>query len=272
MAFDGYAHPKHVEDRSDCFFYHSIDLPEAGAVPGIWDLRPGVESYLGGVDFKGKRVLELGCANGFLTFQMERRGAEVVGVDLSESDSWDVVPYASVDYDREMAVRRNHIRQLNNAFWLGHRLTESGARVLYGGVYQIPPEAGPFDVCTVGSILLHLRDPFLALHRALSITRETVVVTDMRSRYDILPRVGLSRLLPKKLRRPSMRFIPDYRTGFPRDTWWRLNPDIVTHFLGVLGFEDVRVSFHRQIFKGRYLPLFTVVGRRTKGEALCVPG
>ena len=58
MAFDGYAHPKHVQDRSDCFFYHSIDLPEAGTVPGIWDLRPGVEAYLGGVDFKGKRVLE----------------------------------------------------------------------------------------------------------------------------------------------------------------------------------------------------------------------
>jgi predicted nicotinamide N-methyase len=37
-----------------------------------------VDPYLGNFDFVGKRVLDVGAASGFLTFEMEKRGAEVV--------------------------------------------------------------------------------------------------------------------------------------------------------------------------------------------------
>lgn len=76
---------------------------------------------------------------------------------------------------------------------------------------------------------------------------------------------GLKMLLPKQLRRPAARFIPDYQRNRPTDTWWRLDPDIIVNFLGVLGFERTRVTYHTQIFQGRKLPLFTVIGERTRG-------
>ena len=70
-----YALPRVVTDLADCAFYHSMDLPGHGTVEGMFDLRGAVDEYLGGVDLRGKRVLELGTADGFLCFEMERRGA-----------------------------------------------------------------------------------------------------------------------------------------------------------------------------------------------------
>ena len=60
---------------------------------GDWDLRRGVDDYLGKVVFAGKRVLEIGPASGFLTFEMEKRGAEVTSVEVTAEHGWDFVPY-----------------------------------------------------------------------------------------------------------------------------------------------------------------------------------
>ena len=93
-----YAEPRSVTDLEDCYFYHSMEIPGYGLVEGPWDLRGGVDDYLGGVDLRDKRVLEIGTASGFLCFTMEGRGAEVVAYDLSHEQSWDVVPYAQYDH------------------------------------------------------------------------------------------------------------------------------------------------------------------------------
>src|SRR5262249_4140809 len=68
-------------------------------------------------------------------------------------------------------------KKIRNSWWLAHRILGSRARVVYGTVYQVPAEIGPVDISTFGSILLHLRDPFLALANGLRLTRETVIIT-----------------------------------------------------------------------------------------------
>src|SRR5438445_4191084 len=73
-----YASPRIVTDLSDCYFYHTMDVPGYGQIVGEWDLREGIRAYLGDVDFRGRRVLEMGTANGFVCFHMEREGADVV--------------------------------------------------------------------------------------------------------------------------------------------------------------------------------------------------
>lgn len=259
-----YAQPQNVTDLRDCDFYHTMEIPGYGVVRGEWDLRDGIRAYLGKVDLRGKRVLEMGTANGFICFHMEREGADVVAYDLSDEQDWDVVPFARDDHEAFRAARKAHIRRLNNAFWLGHRAFASKAKMVYGDVYSVPPEIGRVDVTTFGSILLHLRDPFLALQKALALTRETVIVTDGWGLSDLPSHLPIGRaLLPKQFRRPAIKFLPDWRTLQWRETWWRLSPEIVKEFLGVLGFERTEVSYHTQKCgdgKGR---LFTVVGHRT---------
>ena len=71
-----FAAPLKVEDPADCYFYHTMEVPGHGLMTGEWDLRGAVDDYLGKVAFAGQRVLEIGPASGFLTFEMENRGAE----------------------------------------------------------------------------------------------------------------------------------------------------------------------------------------------------
>lgn len=271
------AAPRVVEDVSECDFYHSMDIPGHGPVTGQWDLRNTLGAYLGGVDLAGKRVLELGTADGYISFEIERQGAEVVSYDLSPDYRWDVVPYARSALSTARTGDPGHwltteerfkqgIARLNNAYWLGHRAYGSKARMVYGNVYSVPDEVGEVDVALFGAILLHTRDPFAALQSPLRLTRETVVVTEMRDRLSLPPAVsGVKRVLPRRLRQPAMRFLPDWRTGRDPDGWWRLSPELIVDFVGVLGFEDTAVSYHTQLYKGRPRKMFTVVGRRTAG-------
>ena len=245
-----YAPPRVVTDLAACDFYHSMEIPGYGFVKGYWDLRGHVDEYLGGVELKGKRVLELGTASGFMCFEMERRGARVVAYDLSEHQSWDVVPMAGLDNSQQhIMARKAHIRRLNDGFWLAHRAFESQARVVYGDVYSVPEEIGPVDIATFGSILLHLRDPFLALERSLRLVTDRVVVTDLSPWKGLTP--------------GALHFVPDAAAKGPIDTWWRFTPELIQHFLAVLGFEKSVVTYHGAPCFGTWQPLFTVVGRRT---------
>jgi hypothetical protein len=271
---DLYARPRTVGDLDDCTFYHSMDIPGHGPVDGQWDLRHGLGSYLGGLRVDGKRVLELGTADGYISFEMERQGAEVVSYDLSDEYRWDIVPYARPSNDPARSHDdgywlstedrfRDGIRRLNNAYWLCHRAFGSNARMVHGTIYDVPSAIGEVDIVTLGAVLLHTRDPFGALQSPLRLARETVVVTEPRDRLSMPPALRrLKSILPQRLRRPTMRFIPDWRTARDPDGWWSLSPELIVEFIGVLGFEDSDVTYHSQLYKGRPRPMFTVVGHR----------
>ncbi len=241
----------------DCFFYHTMDLPGIGLVRGHWDLRGRERAYLGGVDFSGRTVLEVGTASGHLCFAMEAMGARVTAFDLSDEQDWDIVPYAGCDTGADSAERRSHIRLLNNGFLAARKALGSRADIVYGSVYDIPDDIGRFDICTFGCILLHLRDPFRAMQLAVAHVDGAVIVTDVAPRFPLLVRAGemLSGC-------GAARFMPDPVMERPVDTWWSLTPRLVSQFLGVLGFPRTVTTYHRQLYMGRPVRLFTVVGRK----------
>ena len=87
------AKPRHIDSLDDCYFYHTMDLPEFGVVRGHWDLRGRFEDYLSGVPVAGKSVLDVGAATGFLSFEAERRGARVLSVDMSDVHQQKFLPF-----------------------------------------------------------------------------------------------------------------------------------------------------------------------------------
>ena len=265
-----YAAPRRIESLADCDIYHTIELPDHGLIEGQWDLREGIDDYLGGYDWKEQRVLELGPANGFVTSQLESRGAEVVACDLSEEHDWDVVPYAEDDVAGELEERRKHIRRLNNAWWLTHSQLNLNARVVYSPVYDVPESVGPVDAAFFGSILLHLRDPFRALQRAAALTTRAIVVTDLMPDPVQLYRNPIEKLLDRLRGRsnsiytPRIAFLPRAKPREPKDTWWMISPESIREFLAILGFHDARVTRHRQRFAqlDRNMDFYTVVAFR----------
>lgn len=270
-----YATPRDVSSLAECHFYHTTDVPGHGLVEGEWDLRAGASKYLGDADLRGRRVLEMGTASGFLCFHMERAGAEVVGFDLDADQSWDVVPYAGDDLARYAAERRAHVERIKNAWWLCHAAFRSKAKAVYGTAYSVPEAIGPVDVVTFGSILLHLRDPFRALESALRLATHAAIVTEVLPRGHVpLSRVrrALARLpfhswrkTGRRLPTATMEFMPDALKRGPKETWWHLSPEAVVRMLAVLGFPDSRVSFHVQRYRQWEVDLFTVVANRKPG-------
>lgn len=256
-----YATTRLITDINQCYFYHTTDIPGYGLMKGEWDLRGREDKYLGGLDFNKKRVLDVGTASGALCFYIERQGAEVIAYDLSDEQEWDVVPFAKGDTKAFLSKFRADMKGINNSFWLAHRVYKSKAKMVYGSIYSIPPEIGLVDIAVFGSVLLHLRDPFLALQSALKLTRETVVITDAMS----IRKFSFLANLFGKFTKPCMQFLPDFNKVGPKDAWWCLAPEIIKKFIGVLGFEKTQVTYHFQKEKNnRHRLFFTVVGRRTK--------
>jgi len=251
MGTELYAKPQHVAAAENCYFYHAMDLPGmAIAVENGFDLRAGVDQYLGNLSLQGKRVLEIGPASGYLTFHMESKGAEVVSVELAPEADWDIVPHVLIDMDKTLEERRAIMAQLRNGYWFAHERLGSSALVHYGTAYALPDELGTFDIAVMASVLLHTREP-LRVIEGCARRADTLVITEMhRPELDGLP---VARLYPTA-------------TSPQWDTWWTFSPDIFVGYLGVLGFSQPAVTYHEQthVYPGgkAEIPMFTVVASR----------
>jgi hypothetical protein len=252
-----FAAPRHVEDPSQCWFYHTMDLPGIGTVDGQWDLRGDVDAYLGHVDLRGKRVLDVGSASGFLTFEMEARGASVVSFDMGEGQEWNLVPFAWLDSKRGAisANLQSGLECMKNGYWLAHRLLGSNAQAHYGNVYDLPESLGRFDAVVVAQILVHVRDPIAALTTAARLSDDYLIVTE-----------GALQTL-----RPIARFYPQPGRTDADKTWWCYSIGLYQQLLRILGFRvcSIRRGHYRCLVEGMAsrTALTTFVARRTPEPA-----
>jgi tRNA (mo5U34)-methyltransferase len=143
-------------------WYHTLEVAPGVVTPGLFDLRPIVER-LPWPDVRGKRCLDVGTADGFLAFELERRGAaEVVALDLPSHAGWDWEAHMTEIGPRYLDLVFGPAA--GNGFAVAHRLRGSNVVRVPGSVYDLSPERhGRFDVVVCGSLLLHLRDPLRAL-------------------------------------------------------------------------------------------------------------
>ena len=220
-----------------------MDVPGHGQVVGQWDLRGQEATYLGNVPLSGKRVLEIGPASGYLTFWMEQQGAQVTSFDLDEHQKWDIVPFGGLDHNALIAHRAGHVRQINNSWWLLHERLRSRARAVYGNIYELDKIRETFDVVTLNSVMLHLRDPVQAMALAAARSHRQLVITDVAETQHLPAGVAAS---PD----PVMYFLPKKVNHGPIDTWWIVSQALVIELLKVLGFTNISVSHHTQ----RFLP------------------
>lgn len=165
----------------DCDFYHSIDIPNAPPINGAWDLRGKFDEYIGGVDVRGRSVLDLGTATGFLAFETEKRGARsVVAHELESLLSFDRVPFANGpgwDNKAEWAAREaKGLDRQKAGFWFVRRALNSKVQAMYGSIPDLLSFSGRFDIVIAGALMEHLADPVTAVGAACRLATKTVVV------------------------------------------------------------------------------------------------
>ena len=199
-------------------WYHTLELAPGEVTEGFFDLRPYVPRYGLPDRMDGMRALDVGTWDGFWAFEMERRGAEVVGIDLDDERDLDWPP-------RRRPASFSEGRR-GDGFRLARELLGSKAERVELSVYRAgPEELGTFDLVLCGSVLIHLRDQMLALERLASVCRGRLVLAEAYDR--------LTGLLPF----PVARFRPDREADV---VFWEPSARTWRRMLWTAGFEDVR--------------------------------
>lgn len=139
--------------EAERYWFQKIELTPNLVTPGWSDPRNEKMPLFGmPEDLSGLRVLDVGCAEGFFSFEAERRGAaEVVAID-SFPDS----------------VRRFNICRF---------AASSRANAYLCNVYDLSPKTfGTFDLVLFYGVLYHLRHPLLALEKILNVCTGTMIL------------------------------------------------------------------------------------------------
>jgi SAM-dependent methyltransferase len=247
------AAPRDIKNLEDCFFYHTLDLPGFGMVEGEWDLRGRFDDYVGGVDLRGKTMLDVGTATGFLTFEAEKRGAkQVVSFDIGDAKYQHLLPFKDglyyQDYEAWRAWTSAVYERWKNGYWLAHRLYDSKAQAFYGNIYDLPTAAGTFDVVIIGSVLEHLSDQVSALASVGRLTKSTMVVV-----------TGMLETEEK-----NAYFVPSADQPKLDYTWWVYSLGIYREVFAMLGFriDSVKKNTYRFLRGGRECERYTIVASR----------
>lgn len=197
-------------------WYHTQELAPGLVTPGMFDLRPYIDRYGIPADLAGKRVLDVGTFEGFWAFELERRGAQVTALDIDRLQDLDWPPRLRPAEDE---VRGEGFRLAREAFG-------SNVERVASTIYEATPDklGGKFDLVFCGSVLIHVRDPMLALERMAALCGGDFILADEYSR--------------------RLNFLPiaatEFRGETPWMTWWRSNVKTWLSMVRCAGFEDVR--------------------------------
>jgi tRNA (mo5U34)-methyltransferase len=159
-----------VAQVSQLDWYHTFDLPDGVTTPGMFDHRRFVAKLPLPASMAGLRCLDAAAADGFFGFEMARRGADVVSLDLADhhqQDYWGAPKehFASVEIGRA-----------NRCFSIVREATGLDVTRVDGSLYDVKSlDLGTFDLVFVGNILLHLEDPIGALRALRTVTSDQLL-------------------------------------------------------------------------------------------------
>jgi tRNA (mo5U34)-methyltransferase len=143
-------------------WWHSFELADGSVIRGVnslESLKDRAAAFPIPQDLRARRVLDIGAWDGWFSFEMERRGADVVAIDCFDNPRF-----------REI-----------------HAIYKSRVDYRQMDVYEITPQSvGRFDYVLFLGVLYHLKHPLLALERVCAVTKEMAIVDSfvLRDSFD----------------------------------------------------------------------------------------
>jgi tRNA (mo5U34)-methyltransferase len=153
------------------YWHHDIEVRPGIVTPARASSRPLLDALELPEDMTGLRALDIGCWDGYFSFELERRGAEVVAIDRFPTE--------------------------NTGFPVARRVLGSGVEPIKANVYEMTPEEyGTFDVVLFLGVIYHLRNPLLALGRLSALCTGRIWVESHVIDYGFVTPQGMTHLDP----------------------------------------------------------------------------
>jgi SAM-dependent methyltransferase len=136
---------------------HGIDTQTSNNQPR--DLWASMQHSF--TDIKGKRVLDIGCNAGFVSFELAKAGAEVLGVDNNQAQEYDQ------EYEQTLSDGTVELKSypdwITQAEWIESELN-TGAKFQRSNFYDLD-ESEPYDTIMFLGVYYHLSNPASALRK-----------------------------------------------------------------------------------------------------------
>lgn len=188
-------------------WWHSIDLGDGRVTPGVHSLAEmqGLYASLNlPEDLSGKTLLDIGCWDGFYTFETERHRAKVTSVDCWRPGN----------------------------YFLAREAMKSKAEFHEASVYELGKDKlGSFDIVLFMGVLYHLRHPLLALENVCELTRDFAVIES-----HIIDKM-------REGDEPAMEFYEFDELGGQYDNWWAPNFECMAQMIRSAGFARVELLY-----------------------------
>jgi len=200
-----------AEVRREGYWFHRIELTPNLATPGWSDPRKEKLPYYGlPDDMRGMRVLDIGCAEGFFSFEAERRGAAGILAIDSFPDS---------------------IRRFN----ICRSALDSKAEAFLTNVYDLSPRTfGTFDLVMSFGVLYHLRHPILALEKVAGVCSGTLLLQTANYEESALGDLSVAKFHPF-----GIQSGPPENPIFDPTVFWLPNAACVSDMLSHTGFINI---------------------------------
>jgi SAM-dependent methyltransferase len=247
------------DEATRYYWYHVIDLGDGLVTPGLYDLRQSLDRFRFPENMSGMRVLDVGSATGFFSFEFARRGAHVTSVELPSLEALDRFPGQTVEQsidkiERMVDPTRALIRAgeeragraaqyfdslLEGPFQFCRERLQADVERRYATVYDLSPEVvggDSFDLVFIGDVLLHTLNPLQALAAVVRLCSSTLV---------------LSQFVPETADdRPAMLYVGGSDPASDDISWWWPNEACLVELLMKLGFREVvEVGRHSGILR-----------------------
>lgn len=188
-------------------WWHSIDLGNGLVTSGVHSLTEMQSLYqsLGlPENLSGKTLLDIGCWDGFYTFETERHGAQVTSVDCWHPSN----------------------------FFTAREALKSRAEFHEASVYEIGKDRlGSFDIVLFMGVLYHLRHPLLALENVCELTRDFAIIES-----HIIDKM-------REGDEPAMEFYEFDELGGQYDNWWAPNFECMVQMARSAGFARLELLY-----------------------------
>lgn len=196
---------------------HQIDVGHGIVTPGRNVAWPDVARLGLPDDMQGKRVLDVGAADGFFSFLCEERGAKVTAIDIIEG-----LPVSEGEHGFKIAAK----------------LRSSQTEFREISVYQAHELDGEFNIVLLLNVLYHLKHPLYGLEQIYNKMADKGVLYLKTYFYED---IRLKNLRFDLSDRALCQFFESDELNHDITNWWAPNKRCLEAMLRSVGFKGIKM-------------------------------